>query len=138
MDGNPFTWLYFQQKGWIWSHASFYSEPFHKCFQWVQQLQFFLTHVGQLRLKIMTLGPSHKLDGEEEISLGSPNLLIPYGKFTSSLFHCTSHGAKRWKWKWHWNFVILLPTRMNECLQALCGRLLESYVDAPIVIRKFV
>jgi hypothetical protein len=28
----------------------------------------------------MTLGPSHKLDGEEEISLGSPNLLIPYGK----------------------------------------------------------
>jgi hypothetical protein len=27
---------------------------------------------------------------------------------------------------------------MNECLQALCGRLLESYVDAPIVIRKFV
>ncbi len=138
MDGNPFTWLYFQQKGWIWSHASFYSEPFHKCFQWVQQLQFFLTHVGQLRLKIMTLGPSHKLDGEEEISLGSPNLLIPYGKFTSSLFHCTSDGAKRWKWKWHWNFVILLPTRMNECLQALCGRLLESYVDAPIVIRKFV
>jgi hypothetical protein len=36
--------------------------------------------MGQLRLKIMTLGPSHKLDGEEEISLGSPNLLIPYGK----------------------------------------------------------
>ncbi len=125
-------------KGWIWSHASFYLEPLHKCFQWVQQLPFFFTHLGQLRLKIMTLGPSHKLDGEEEISLGRPELLFKYGKFTSSLFHCTSDGAKRWKWKWHRNLVILLPTRMNKCLQASCGRLLERYVDAAIVISKFV
>ncbi len=65
-------------------------------------------------------------------------VLIKYGKFTSSLFHCTSHRAKRWKWKWHRNFVILLPTRANKCLQASCGQLLESYVDAAIVIRKFV
>jgi hypothetical protein len=34
--------------------------------------------------------------------------------------------------------VILLPTRMNKCLQASCGRLLERYVDAAIVISKFV
>jgi hypothetical protein len=27
---------------------------------------------------------------------------------------------------------------MNECLQALCGRLVESYGDTTIVIRKFV
>jgi hypothetical protein len=42
----------------------------------------------------VTLGPSHKLDGEEEISWGSPKLLIHYGKFTSSLFHCTSQEQK--------------------------------------------
>jgi hypothetical protein len=42
----------------------------------------------------MTLGPSHKFDGEEEISSGRPKLLIKYAKFTLSLFHCTSHRAK--------------------------------------------
>jgi hypothetical protein len=33
----------------------------------------------------MTLGPSHKLDGEEEISLGRPKLLIE--EFNSCSFY---------------------------------------------------
>ncbi len=136
MDGNPFryifSWLYFQQKVEFGAMLPFYSELLHKYFQWVQQLQFCLTHLGQLRLKIMTLGPSHKLDGEEEISLGRPKLLFKYGKFTSTLFHCTSHRAKRWKWKWHRNFIILLSTSFSfpQEWPSVCKPRVATYLKA--------
>jgi hypothetical protein len=111
------TWVNWDWSWWLWAQAINWMG--RRKFHWV------LIKYGKLHHHYFIAHPTEQKDQNDS------------GIETLSFFF-RQEWTKRWKWKWDRNFVILLPTRANKCLQASYGQLLESYVDAAIVIRKFV